>query len=104
MKRRRPHPNDHEWREPSLVSERTVDVSPLVELSRILGESIDATSPLTPPSQDDMCIYSPAHENKILREPWNSRCAPSCRSRYASARVCILSCVRRASPITHLRR
>lgn len=98
MKRRRPHGalGNHEWHESSLASDRTVDVSPLAELSKILRESIESTSStLAAPTQDDILTYVPAHEGRLLREPWNSGGAPSCRARYGCL---VIMCLRLHDP------
>ena len=79
MKRRRN--KDHSWQEASLVSDKPTDTSPLTELARLLKSSFAAVGEKTAVAAEDFEVYSPDHEERLLREPWASDGVASCRTR-----------------------
>lgn len=70
----------HTWAEQSISRNATIDMSPLAELAQLLGGDVPRVGTcLAPPA--DFEIFTPDHEDRLLREPWLSEGAPSCKAR-----------------------
>lgn len=81
MKRPRVSTAEPTWQEHSLLTNGVVSTSPLAELAALLGAAPQEGPPAAPPMPNQLEVFNAAHEDALLREPWNSAGAPSHKAR-----------------------